>query len=171
MEDRMKKWALFSGRFDPPNAGHFMTIEKLCCDYVGVVVVVLSDCPEYRRTACTWGEAINIFQWHFRTVLPKIALNKVEVLCYPVHFQKLEKDDILALSAVTEIPFKMFEYVAGNVPVLEHVESLGVITTRFIPRIHVKNVGDEYLFESTRIRHKIEHGESLESQYNIDLNG
>jgi hypothetical protein len=163
----MRDWAVFSGRFDPPNAGHFMTIEKLCCEYAGVVVVILSE----PREACLTGEAIAIFNWHFDRVLPDIAKNKVEVVPFPIHFGKITKPDLSDFADALGLNSKNATYVAGNLPVLEHIESLGVIPTRFIPRVHVSAVSDEYLIESRRIRKKMSAGETLEQQNGIDFHG
>jgi len=161
----MRQWAIFSGRFDPPNAGHFMTIEKLCCEYAGVAVIVLTT----NREACSAEEAMAIFDWHFKAVLPTIAQNKVETVLFPEHFGLISKDDLQKLMVAMEFNKHNAVYVTGNLPVLNHIQDLDILPVRFMPRVHVNEVTDEYLFESTRVRKKMNCGETLEDQYGIDF--
>lgn len=163
----MNRWALFSGRFDPPNSGHFLTIERLMREYVGVIVAVLGDeCQNYKREACSAREAKGIFDTHFELVLPPVARNKVSVIIYDAHFQHIDIADVVHILDMIDVPLGMVEYIAGNKAVIQHMSRLGLMPVRYYPRSAVFANGD---VNSTDIRHKIECGDRLEDQYNVDF--
>ena len=103
------KTILFSGRFDRPHLGHFITTKKLGQQYKKVIVVVL-DYPESYFPLCT------------RLSILKEAMENVpgeyEIVANATHFGKITIEELKV--------FKFDVYGAGNLQVLKHIESLGI---------------------------------------------
>jgi nicotinamide mononucleotide adenylyltransferase len=106
--EEAQQTVLFSGRFDPPHAGHVVTIVRLAKRFARVLVVILDDGKaawplSYRRDVLT--EAMSLA----RNVL--ITSNRV-------HFAQVTRE------ALGEWQFDV--YAAGNPDVLRHIEALGI---------------------------------------------
>ena len=107
----MNRTVLFSGRFDPPHIGHWISILRLADKFKKVKVVVL-DYPERRFNI---QYVLQIFdeltgRWPFD--------RKVEVMSNSDHFGKITK------KALEKYEFDV--YAAGNMVVLNHINSLGI---------------------------------------------
>jgi len=149
------KTAIFSGRFDPVNLGHVITTHRLLEVYDKVIVVIL-DYPE--RTGCSAKDAYAMFH----TVFGFGYIDSVIEFCInATHFGKIREFDLKRLLYYCKCDMDNTDYVGGNKEVNKHIESLGVIPVQYIPRTPIYN--------STEIRKRIEDGESLEEQYNIEI--
>lgn len=154
------KTAIFSGRFDPPNLGHVITIQELINDYDNVLVVIL-DYPE--RMGCTALTAMVLFGKVFGYLDFAWTEGRcvgVDIITNNVHFGKITEKEIKTLLS-KHVNIDKAIYVGGNKEVNKHIESLGVIPVKYIPRTPIYN--------STAIRKNIDGGESLEEQYNINI--
>lgn len=146
--------ALFSGRFDPPNLGHVITIEKLLCRFKTVIVCALN----YKeRSGCDVLTALEIFKMHFSmvTLVPKVIL-----MYNNTHFGVITVEEItgIVFEAVNEENLENIVYVGGNVEVNEHIKNIG---------IKVEPVARVPLYDSTGIRKRISNGETLDEIYDM----
>lgn len=159
----MIKIGLFSGRFDPPNAGHFLTLEELLteCHYLLVPILHYKD-----RIACTALEAKRIFEHHFCYVLSEFCRYKIKFIINGRHFGKITIHELNNLVKSEDLNLEDITYLSGNREVLKHIKSLGV-KTKYVQRVSIPGI-DQYLFESTKIRKKMKKsGKNLEEIYNI----
>lgn len=168
-----KTAALFSGRFDPPNLGHVITVGWLLRKYRQVIIAIL-DYPE--REACGVIDAMHMFRTCFSLLRPN-SLDSITLLIDDIHFGKIKLDRIKFLCRSVFIKFGDVVYVGGNESVNKHIKSLG-LPVDVLPRVKLQGdygeIGeylydDQYVFESTRIREKIKKGQPLGIQYNIDI--
>jgi hypothetical protein len=161
--------AVFSGRFDAPNTGHFLTTFDLLEQYSSVVLVVLQAGSRFyrKREACTAQQAVAIFNHFFGKVLPPVLRQNIRVIMNRDHFQFITKKQFLGLLKKHDLDAQYCDYVAGNNDVLDHVETLGVMPCRWIPRVNIKGVKlDQYVFESTQIRERMQRrGTTLGQEY------
>jgi hypothetical protein len=162
--------ALFSGRFSPPNLGHVLTILRLLQDFKKVVVVIL-DYPE--RKGCTVDVAQDIFGTVFKMIgIPK---ERLVIAKNDIHFGKITSLQLEGLLNNLDLKICKTTYVGGNQEVNDHIMSLGLMDVMGIKRVVISDgitnylPKDQYIFESTRIRDKIDKGESLGGQYNIHI--
>jgi len=162
MENRMKV-GVFSGRFDPPNAGHFMTIASLMQTYDRLIVPIL-DYKE--RFGCSAAMAKKIFEHHFTQVLSPVCRNKVEFVVNDVHFGMITVHQFIALLEDCGTSVMDVTYLAGNEDVLAHMKAIG-IPSEYVPRVAIEGL-NPYVFESTKIRKRMQDtGETLEEIYNL----
>jgi hypothetical protein len=161
---------IFSGRFDPPNLGHVLTLSHLLCEYHFLLVPIL-DYPE--REGCSATDAKRIFDHHFDTVLPKCARNKIMFVINTEHFGKISPVEYMAITWAYDIPH-VHDYLSGNESVLEHLKAMVakgqlICSPVRVPRIPMPDISDQYLFESTRIRKKMKDtGKTLDDIYHLD---
>lgn len=160
--------AIFSGRFDPPNLGHILTIGWLLNRYDRVIIPIL-DYPEREINS---GIALDIFI----TLFELLFCNKerLHITINKTHFGKITEDEIRVMcwNCTRISDMSKFVYVGGNKEVNDHISNLDFIKVKYMPRISLLKNGlikDQYLFESTKIRERIKKGESIESQYNIKV--
>lgn len=112
MENSLTQVALFSGKFDPPHPGHFASICELGKKF-GAVRVVLLDYPNRRYPV---EYCIRVFKETF------------DCVNFPVYFH-VNKTHFAEVTKEELDQFKPYHiYVAGNLKVLRHIESLGVPT-------------------------------------------
>jgi len=158
-----RPFALFSGRFDPPNEGHMLAIKRMMVDYLFVVVPIL-DYPE--RDSCSAEQALAIFNHHFDMCLSPIARNKVVFCVNTDHFGQISRDALFGLMDTHGLTLDNCEYIAGNPAVLKHMRRLGV-PAKFLERVDISGL-DQYIFESTKLRAQMsETGESLKDIYRM----
>jgi hypothetical protein len=156
------KTGLFSGRFDPPNLGHVLTIQRLLNDYHLLVVPIL-DYPE--RAGCTAEQAKLIFEYHFDSILT-FAHNKIRFIINNEHFGKITHQELVFLIESNGLDWNETEYLSGNHDVLNHIYKFHM-KTKFVDRVYIPGI-DQYLFESTKIREEIRKtGNNLGEVYNI----
>jgi len=170
--------ALFSGRFDPPNTGHLITIGWLLKKYSRVIVCVL-DYPA--RKGCNVSVACDVFNTAFNLLIQNITYrSRISVVVNSKHFAYIDQEEILSIcwNATGYKSINNVTYVGGNKEVNKHIKSLGCIEVEELPRVLLENNSmgtyvyspkDQHMFESTRIRKKIDDGESLGEQYNIKV--
>lgn len=159
------KVALFSGRFDPPNLGHVITINWLLEAYDRVVVCIL----EYiDRCGCSTVEAKDIFNTVYS------SNKKVSIVHNYTHFAHISYGELLQICKINGICPKTMVYVGGNKTVNEHIKKMFPVEE--IPRVVLKKLNskelylpdDQFVFESTRTREKMyRSGQDLGYQYNI----
>lgn len=148
--------AVFSGRFDPPNLGHVLTLEHLLKKYRFVLVPIL----DYSARGTSARSAKIIFEHHF-SVSPKIkfVINKT-------HFGEIPKTEYYNLLDKHKMERKYTIYLAGNSMVLAHFRDL-CVPYAYVPRVQIQGL-DQYIFESTKIRETMKKtGESLAEIYNL----
>lgn len=160
----MIKIGIFSGRFDPPNMGHIMTIERLIEEYHYLVIPILDYS---NREGCTAKEAKTIFEHHFGMIIPKMFKNRFKFIINNDHFAEIT---ILQFSKLlNSVGLNVSDnitYLAGNEMVIKHMMEIG-IKTKFVLRVIIDGL-DQYTFESTKIREEIKKkGKSLDCIYNI----
>jgi phosphopantetheine adenylyltransferase len=161
--------AVFSGRFDPPNTGHYLATFDLLEQYSSVVLVVLQAGSRFyrKREACTAQQAVAIFNHFFDKVLPPVLRQNVRVIMNRDHFGFITKKQFLELLKRHNLEAQYCDYVAGNNDVLDHVESLGVMPCKWIQRVNIKGAKlDQYVFESTEVRKRMQRrGSTLGQEY------
>lgn len=106
-ESEITSRVLFSGRFDPVHPGHIATIIRLCDEFGMVKVIILDDDSraypvEYIR---------EILKECLQKYMAIILTNKT-------HFGEITKKELDSYGCT--------HYAAGNLPVLRHVEKLGM---------------------------------------------
>lgn len=159
----MIKFGVLSGRFDPPNSGHFMTIEQLLEEYSMLLIPILDY---HGRTGCTADGAKAIFEHHFNMVIQPIFRNRINVIINTTHFAEITEGEYYELLKKNNFDYRFTTYLAGNQEVLEHMKEIGA-QCEYVPRVTVEGI-DQYTFESTKIRNRMnETGESLNEIYNI----
>lgn len=159
------KIGVFSGRFDPPNLGHFMTISKLI-QSTNFMLIPILDYKE--RIACTAIEAKKIFEYCFNLFLPSFSCNKIKFIICNKHFGEIKRIEFINLMETCGIGYKDIIYYSGNTDVLSHMKSL-FVKTEFVPRVDIPDI-DQFIFESTKIREKmINENKKLEELYNLKL--
>jgi len=157
------KIGVFSGRFDPPNLGHVLTMQYLLDNYDRLIVPIL-DYPE--RSGCSAKDAQRIFQYHFRQFGQFASDFVIQFIINKTHFGKISKLDYEILLESNCINPAETTYLAGNQEVLDHIKSLG-IKAEFVPRVMIPGL-DPYIFESTKIRNQMKTtGETLGEIYNL----
>ena len=155
---------LFSGRFDPPHAGHLLTIADLMIKYDKLYVPILS----YKgREACTAKESAAIMNGFFDRVMSPMLRKKLVIFVNKHHFGKITRKQL------QNYP-KFDVYLGGNKQVLLHVKRLGH-TCRRVPRIpadvrrHVK-VDLDRMYSGTEVRRILrERGATLSDHYGLKL--
>ena len=148
----MMKTALFSGRFDPPNLGHVITVLRLLKDYDMVAIVPLNK----DREGCDIDTCVRLFSLVFTL---SCCMDKIIIKPNKTHFGKIKPIEIYELCDRINQNINKITYVGGNKLVNEHIKKLGIIKVQYIPRT--------ILYNSTEIRNKMTQGESLEDQYNL----
>lgn len=143
--------ALFSGRFDPPNLGHTITIFRLLNEYDKVVIAPL----DRDREGCD----IKLCEAIFKTIFELIGCKRVYIIPNKTHFGKIMPKEIYDICECIGKKINDITYVGGNKKVNKHIKSLGIIKVKYIPRT--------ILYNSTEIRKKMAQGESLENLYNL----
>lgn len=120
---------LFSGRFDPPTAGHLICVSTLLMKYAKIIVVIL----DYKgREGCTANKAKDLWDYYFDLILPPIARNKVAIVINDIHFGKITREQLNEFVEKNNLKFDV--YLSGNIEVLKHIDSLGY-SARYIPRV------------------------------------
>lgn len=104
---------LFSGRFDEPHPGHWMTILKLLMVFNDVVVVIL-DYPERTRTA---KQVKRDFE-SMAVLSGEEVFSHLLVLINTTHFAKLTREEWDAYGCDV--------YAGGNIDVNNHMTDIGV---------------------------------------------
>lgn len=151
---------LFSGRFDPPTAGHFVAIETLLLQYAQILVVVL----DYKGRDVPASKAKLLFDYHFDLILPPISRNKVIVLTNHDHFGMVTKPQLERFLKRNNIKFDV--YISGNVDVLKHIEKLGY-TCRYLPRVAFPL--DYSVYSATDVRKAMDsYDMSMEDFYRLE---
>jgi len=139
---------LFSGRFDPPTAGHFMAVETLLMKYAQIIVVVL----DYKgREFCSAINAKKLWDYHFDITLSPIARSKVVTVVNKHHF------------GFINLVFDT--YISGNVEVLEHMKKLEY-KCQYLPRVAFPL--DYSVYSATNVRKAMTaYDMSLEDYYRL----
>lgn len=106
---------LFSGRFDKPHGGHFLTIKELSKNYKKVLIVVL----DYKESYYPLCLRIHLLEKYFEDY------ENVETAMNKIHFGKITKEELSQ--------FKFDVYGSGNMDVLKHIELLGIKCV-YVPR-------------------------------------
>jgi nicotinamide mononucleotide adenylyltransferase len=151
---------LFSGRFDPPTAGHFVAIQTLCLKYAQILVVIL----DYKGRDVPAAKAKQLFDYHFELMLPPIARNKVITLINKEHFGMVTVRQIDAFLKRSNARFDT--YISGNVEVLRHMEKLGY-KCRYLPRVAFPL--DYSVYSATNVRKAMKaYDMSMEDFYNLE---
>jgi nicotinamide mononucleotide adenylyltransferase len=115
----MAKTILFSGRFDPPNLGHIMTLQRLAQEYAKVIVCIL-DYPQQFQPI---KERLEIMESTLYC-----CIGNYEIMVNNVHFGVINKEDIE--------PLPDFDvYGSGNAVCEAHMTKLGykVVDVRRTP--------------------------------------
>lgn len=112
------KVILFSGRFDPPHLGHFITIANLTERYQCVIVVVLDQPGADYSTA---------YRLRFLGDALSILGARVRLCAWPHHFARVSK------KALRDFPYAWDVYGSGNDECLKHMAKLGY-PTEYVPR-------------------------------------
>ena len=152
---------LFSGRFDPPTAGHFVCVETLMLKYSQIIVVIL----DYKgRDGCTAEKAKQLWDYHFDLILPPIVRSKVIVTINTHHFGQITKEQLEAYLEKNNLKFDI--YLSGNVEVLKHMESQGY-KCRYVPRVAFPL--DYSVYAATDVRKTMKNMDmSMEDYYRIE---
>lgn len=144
------KSAIFSGRFDPPHAGHFMTIQRLLGEYSQVIVPIL-DYKE--REACTALQAKMIFEYHFDMIIPPFLRNRVRFVVNKDHFGRISLANYHKLCRENDLYANSTVYLTGNREVLGHIKGLG-LPCKYVRRHEIQQL-DQHFFEGTKIRREL----------------
>ena len=139
------KTAIFSGRFDCPHVGHFLSILELARLY-GKVAVIILDYPG--RETCSADEARDIFNKLFDLVFPPIARQVVQVEVNDIHFAHISFSEYDTLLRNIGCCMNHSIYVSGNREVLDNMTKQG-IKARYFAR------SDDYIYTGTKIREKM----------------
>lgn len=162
MENResLTQTCLFSGRFDPPTAGHFVAIETLCLQYAQVLVVIL----DYKSRDVSAAKAKQLFDYHFDLILPPVARGKIVTVINNNHFGMITKEQLDKFLIKNTLTFDT--YVSGNVEVLQHMEKLGY-NCRYLPRVAFPL--DYSIYSATNVRKAMKNYDmSMEDFYRIE---
>ena len=124
--DTSKKVALISGRYDPTHIGHLITIHRLSKEFKKVIVVIL----DYKEREYPAQYAKQIFNEIF-----SYSKGNYEIYINNDHFGKITKEKL--------DKWKFDVYIAGNMAVLKHIESMGY---------EVKWMDRAYHYEATNDR-------------------
>ncbi len=145
-----RPFGIFSGRFDPPNLGHVITIGNLLLEYLQVVVVIL-DYPG--REACSAVDAKSIFAHHFARLLAPVALNKIRLEINTEHFGLITRQQFDARLRDWGLRWEDCDYLSGNNDVLPNIGRMGM-RARFVPRVDIDGAGalDDQIFSGTNVR-------------------
>jgi phosphopantetheine adenylyltransferase len=125
MDDKLI--VLFSGRFDRPHIGHFITIAKLGQQYGKVLVPVLDYKGQHypiTYRVSVLAEALSYCNGNF------------EVFKNEHHFGKITKDEVKE--------YKFDVYASGNWQCIENMKNLG-FKTIYTPRSYDYSASNEYL--------------------------
>ena len=106
--DKTESVALISGRYDPVHIGHIVTIHRLAREFDRVIVVIL-DYPEREYPAKYVGQIM--------TEVLCGSRGSFDICVNNTHFGKITREEL------DEWDFNV--YVAGNMQVLKHIESMG----------------------------------------------
>ena len=162
MENResMTQIGLFSGRFDPPTAGHFVAIETLLLQYAQILVVIL----DYKGRDVPASKAKLLFDYHFDLMLPPASRNKVITLINSDHFGMITKPQLERFLKRQNIKFDV--YISGNVEVLKHIEKIGYVC-RYLPRVAFPL--DYSVYSATDVRKAMDsYDMSMEDFYRLE---
>ena len=162
MENResLTKIGLFSGRFDPPTAGHFVAIETLCLQYAQVLVVIL----DYKSRDVSAVKAKQLLDYHFDLMLPPIARNKIVAVINKDHFGMITKEQLDRFLKKNCLTFNT--YISGNIEVLQHMERLGY-KCRYLPRVAFPL--DYSVYSATNVRKAMKaYDMSMEDFYRLE---
>ena len=147
----------FSGRFDPPNLGHVLTILELLQTYETLLIPIL----DYEDRALPADDARRIF-WAFaeRAKIEK----RVQFFVNDVHFGKITWEQY---SQVCD-PYQpeVVRYLSGNVRCLQHMRTIGARVAH-VPRVTIPGI-DQEQFSSTSVR-RVMANIPLEKYYNISV--
>ena len=105
--DKTKQVALISGRYDPLHVGHVATIHRLAREFEKVIIVIL-DYKEREYPAK-----------YVKQILDEIlsySVGNYEIYINTTHFGKITKEELDV--------WNFDVYVAGNMQVLKHIESM-----------------------------------------------
>lgn len=151
---------LFSGRFDPPTAGHFMAVETLLMKYAQIIVVVL----DYKgREFCSAINAKKLWDYHFDITLSPIARSKVVTVVNKHHFGFITKKQLNTFLKKNNLVFDT--YISGNVEVLEHMKKLEY-KCQYLPRVAFPL--DYSVYSATNVRKAMTaYDMSLEDYYRL----
>lgn len=120
MKTTFSQTILFSGRFDPPNPGHIVTIQRLGQQYSSVYVVVL-DHPEQQDPV------------QLRIAILKEILGNSRgtyvILSNNINFEGITRDEVAGLNVDFDV------YGSGNRQCLKNMEQHGY-AIEFIPRAY-----------------------------------
>ena len=112
---------LFSGRFEPPHPGHWVSVLRLLEKGANQVVIVVLDYPG-RKHPASYAAQI------FKEMIDLSNFNEsVSVVCNKTHFGKIGLPELKT--------FNCDVYVSGNMDVLKHVDDLGV-SVKYIDRAY-----------------------------------
>lgn len=145
--------AIFSGRFDPPNLGHVITINKLLEKYDKIIIVIL-DYQE--REGCDTSVAMSVFM---DALCHSIYRKKISIKVNTTHFGKISKNEIKNVCQGIADSMENVVYVGGNREVNKHISSLKYIPVEYIHRTP--------LYNSTAIREDIRRKKELERKIGL----
>jgi nicotinamide mononucleotide adenylyltransferase len=157
------KAAVFSGRFDPPNLGHVLTISRILHEFDIVIVPVLDY---HGRGACTADEAVAIFNETFDRLRHTTGRRPI-FLTNKVHFADITATQYLQLIALCNVPRETsVTYLSGNREVLANFKRMG-LKHRYVVRVTIPQVKQQ-VFASSRIKAVMNASETdLKAMYNV----